>query len=136
MRDSIVKLSLEYLDMGRMRDDLNDASITFTPKVTNPDRVNQFRPISLCNVSYKIIANAITNSVKLVLHDLISEEQSSLVLKRQITDNILVYQEVLHNMRKKQGSKGIMVLKIDLEKVYDRLSWDVIHEALKDAGFN
>ena len=47
---------------------------------------------------------------------MIASNQSSFVPKRQIVDNILIYQDVLHSMRKKKARKGIMVLKIDLEK--------------------
>ena len=39
-------------------------------------------------------------------------------------------QEVLHAMRRKQGKKGYMVIKIDFEKAYDRLRWDFIRDTL------
>lgn len=58
------------------------------------------------------------------------------MLGRQITDNILIYQEVVHSMRNKQGKKGLMILKIDLEKAYGRLNWDFIRHTLKDVGMN
>lgn len=52
-----------------------------------------------------------------------------------ITDNIVVMQELIHSMRKKQGRKGWMLLKIDLKKVYDRLRWDFIKDTLVEASF-
>ncbi|XP_031127611.1 uncharacterized protein LOC116029708 [Ipomoea triloba] len=74
--------------------------------------------------------------LKPILKKLVGQEQSSFVPGRQITDNILLYQEVMHSMRTKQGSKGFMVLKIDLEKSYDRLNWDFIRDTLKDVGMS
>lgn len=47
--------------------------------------------------------------VKLVLQHIIGPEQSSFIHERQITDNIVVYQEVLYNLRKKKGRASYMV---------------------------
>lgn len=82
------------------------------------------------------MTKAMTTRIKGVIRELIGSEQSNFVPERQITDNIVVYQEVLHSMRKKKGNKGYMTLKIDLEKAYDRLSWKFIEDTLKEAGFN
>ncbi|XP_031131957.1 uncharacterized protein LOC116033348 [Ipomoea triloba] len=53
-----------------------------------------------------------------------------------ISDNILVYQEVMHTMRTKRGSTGIMAIKLDFEKAYDRLSWQFVDTILKEIGFS
>lgn len=133
---SITNQALDFLNSGNMPDGLNDTLITLIPKVENPDLASQFRPISLCNVSYKIITKAMTNRIKDAMRNLIGPEQSSFVPGRQISDNVVIYQEVLHTMRKKQGKGGIMAIKIDLEKAYDRLSWEFIENTLSRAGFN
>ena len=52
--------------------------------------------------------------------------------ERQIGDNIVVIQEIMHSMRPKKGKKGWMAIKIDLEKAYDRLKWSFINETLED----
>ena len=65
-----------------------------------------------------------------MLPQLISPIESSFVPGCQITDNVIVMQEVLHSMRRKTGSKGWMAIKLDLEKAYDRLRWDFINETL------
>ena len=98
---------------------LNDTFLTLIPKVPKPERVAQFRPIRLCNVIYKLITKCIVNRLKQVLSDLISPIQSSFVPRRQIADNMIVMQEILHSMRRKTGATGWMAIKLDFEKAYD-----------------
>ncbi|XP_019189720.1 PREDICTED: uncharacterized protein LOC109184127 [Ipomoea nil] len=134
--DSKFELVRDAFTTGRIPEGVNDTLLVLIPKVTTPETVKQFRPISLCNVSYKVITKTITNRLKFILLKIIGPFQSSFVPGRQITDNILVYQEVMHSMRIKKGKSRIMAIKIDLEKAYDRLSWDFINDTLCDAGFN
>nr|GME00746.1 splicing factor 3B subunit 2 [Ipomoea batatas] len=119
-----------------LEEGMNDTLVALIPKISCPTSANNFRPISLCNVIYKIITKALTNRIKPILKKLIGPEQSSFVPGRQITDNILVYQEVLHSMRTRNNGVGHMVLKIDLEKAYDRLDWEFIRDTLTDIGMN
>lgn len=119
-----------------MKPGLNDTLIALIPKVINPELASQFRPISLCNVGYKVITKVMSNIIKSIFQRFVGQHQSSFVPNRQITDNIAIYQEVLHSIRLKKGDKGFMLMKIDLEKAYDRLSWRFIHETLQEVGFN
>lgn len=105
------------------------------PKVSDTEKVAQFRPISLCNANYKIIIKLMTNRINGILNDLIGPEQSSFVPDRQITDNVIIYQEAIHNMHNKKGNLGWMAWKIDLEKAYNRISWEFICDSLHKAGF-
>nr|GMD39368.1 Retrovirus-related Pol polyprotein LINE-1 [Ipomoea batatas] len=54
----------------------------------------------------------------------------------EISDNIVVFQEVMHSMRTKRGHTGYMAIKLDFEKAYDRLSWSFVEATLEEAGFN
>lgn len=123
---SIIKRTKDFMGTGVMPQTLNDTLITLVPKVNNPKKASQFLPISLCNVSYNVITKAMTNHIKEVMRELIGPEHSSFVPEKQIVDNIIVYQEVMHTMRKKKGIKRTMALKIDIGKAYDRLSWNFI----------
>ncbi|XP_074300458.1 uncharacterized protein LOC141631726 [Silene latifolia] len=127
---------IKALEGKGLPEGLNDTHLVLIPKVTNPETISQFRPIGLCNVSYKIISKILANRVKKVLPHLISETQSGFVPGRQITDNIVVFQEAIHSMRKKTGRIGFMAIKIDLEKVYDRLRWSFIRDTLQDMQFS
>ena len=100
--------------------------LVLIPKIKHPELITQLRPTNLCNVYYKVITRTLTNILKEVMPSLVAPNQSSFVPGRQITDNIIIYQEVLHSMRKKNGGRGSMIIEVDLEKAYDRVSWNFI----------
>lgn len=92
---------------GIINPELNAIHITLIPKVENPERLDQFRPISLCNFAYKIISKVLANRLKRWLPVIIAEKQSVFVGGRQIQDNILIVEEILHHMRVKKKEEDI-----------------------------
>lgn len=108
----------------------NETLITLIPKIDNSENIKQFRPVSLCNVSYKIITKIIVNRIRPLIDQIISPNQSSFISCRSTTDNIIITQEILHTLRHKKCKLGGMILKIDLEKAFDRISWDFIFNTL------
>lgn len=68
--------------------------------------VSQFRPIGLCNVVYQLVTKCIFQRPKPILPTLISPMQLSFVPGRQIGDNIIITQEIMHSMHSKKGRKG------------------------------
>ncbi|CAA7055113.1 unnamed protein product [Microthlaspi erraticum] len=76
------------------------------------------------------------NRLKKVIANLIGPAQASFIPGRLSTDNIVVLQEVVHSMRRKKGKKGWMLLKLDLEKAYDRVRWDYLEDTLVASGLS
>ena len=63
--------------------------ITLLPKGNKPrDKIKNWRPISLLNVSYKIISACVTNRIKMVLNNVINWDQKGFIKGRFIGDNI------------------------------------------------
>mgnify|MGYP004711329767 CR=1 FL=1 len=61
-----------FFDFGNLLRATNDTIITLIPKVESPTLVSEFRPISLCNVVYRIIAKVLVNWFKPLLNHRIS----------------------------------------------------------------
>ena len=98
-----------------------------TPKINNPEKVTDYKPISLCNVAYKIASKMVANRMKVVLQDIINENQSEFVAERLIIDNVLVAHELMnHISKKKKGKWGEMAIKLDMSKAYDCVEWDCL----------
>ncbi|XP_059076458.1 secreted RxLR effector protein 78-like [Cryptomeria japonica] len=64
---------------------------------------------------------------------IISSEQHGFTLGREITDNIIMATETIHSMHSSKA-KG-MIIKLDVSKAYDCVSWNFLFEVLKKIGF-
>ena len=73
--------------------------------------------------------------IKLLLGKLISPVQTAFVLGKRGTDNVMIAQELFHALDKKKGKTGFVVIKLDLEKAYDRLEWSFIYIVLQAFHF-
>ena len=122
IKDDVIPAVLDFLNGGELPMGLNDTSITLIPKVRNPVQISQYRPISLCSVLYKIAYKAITNRMRVLINEIISEEQSAFVPTRLITDKVLVAYKSIHAMkRRKKGKNFSCAVKLDMMKAYDRV---------------
>jgi hypothetical protein len=97
----------------------NHTFIALVPKQMGPSMVHHFRPISLCNIIYKVISKILANRLKGLLHHFISPYQSAFVPSRTIQDNSIMAHELLHTLKSKRGRGGLMAVKIDMEKAFD-----------------
>ena len=132
----VTTMCLQVLNGGASVEEINSTFICLIPKIKSPRKVSDFRPISLCNVVYKVITKTIANRLKLVLGDLIEENQSAFVPGRLISDNVLAAFEIMHSMRQKTiGKVGWMALKLDMSKAYDKVEWGFIEAMMSKLGF-
>jgi hypothetical protein len=112
--------------------EVNQTNICLIPKIQQPEYISQFRPISLCNTIYKVVSKVVVERLKEFIPVIISPYQTGFVPGRNIHENIIVAQEMTHSMVKMKGSKGLVAIKVDLSKAYDKLKWDFIWQILKE----
>ncbi|XP_021735024.1 uncharacterized protein LOC110701708 [Chenopodium quinoa] len=104
--------------------EINRTCVVLIPKCNDPKYMKDFRPISCCNVLYKIISKTLANRLKPFLDDIISVNQSAFIPGRLITDNAMVAFEIFHAMKRGgDGRSGLIALKLDMSKAYDRVEW-------------
>ena len=137
IRNVITKTVLDSLNLGIIPPKFNETHIVLVPKIKNPKKIIEFRPISLCNVVYKLASKTLANRLKKVLPKIISDSQSAFVHGRLITDNVLVAFETMHHINQKRGGKiGEMTLKLDMSKAYDRVEWVCLEKIMEKLGFS
>ena len=95
---------LQALNTGVMPRDINNTYICLILKIKNPQKITDYRPISLCNLIYKLISKVLANRLKKILHEVINEAQSAFVLRRHITDNVVWLSKLCIQLVK--GKKG------------------------------
>ena len=78
--------------------EINHANLVLISKKKQPSTPKDYRPISLYNVSYKIISKVLANRLKELLSEIIDKSQSAFVQGRIIFDNIIVAHETIHSM--------------------------------------
>ncbi|KAL0340132.1 UNVERIFIED_CONTAM: putative mitochondrial protein [Sesamum radiatum] len=127
---------LNLLNSFVMPPGMNSTHLVLIPKCKHPETLSQFRPISLCNVVYKIASKTIANRLKDFLDKIISPVQSAFVPGRLITDNILLAFELNHFLNSKaKGGKGWMALKLDVSKAYDKVEWSFLEQVMVKLDF-
>ncbi|XP_074322969.1 uncharacterized protein LOC141659929 [Apium graveolens] len=133
----IFKCCKRWLEECSFPAELNDTNFVLIPKKDVVEIMVDLRPIALCNVLYKILAKVLANRLKVILPDIISENQSAFVPGRNITDNVLLAFELIHYMKQKRGGvEGDVALKLDISKAYDRVDWRYLKYRLSEMGFD
>lgn len=97
----------DFFSKWVLNPELNRTQIILIPKVPHPESLDQFRPISSCNFAYKIISKVLVIRLKQYLPSLISKEQTAFVKGRQIQNNILIVQVILHQLRIRKRRKKV-----------------------------
>ncbi|GJW04065.1 protein LAZ1 [Tanacetum coccineum] len=103
--------------------------------VSTPLKVNDYRPISCCNVIYKCISKILTNRIIDGIKEVVSQNQSAFVPGRRISDNILITQELMHNYHRDRGPPRC-AFKVDIQKAYDTVDLSFLKTILVQFGFH
>jgi hypothetical protein len=119
---------------GKVHSSLNSTFLALIPKENKPMTFGDYRPIALCNLCYKLTAKVNANRLKPILSKSLSSEQLNFLKGRHILDAIGTAQECIHSIKHKKIQE--LILKLDLKKSYDCVSWDFLRLILIKTSFS
>jgi hypothetical protein len=111
---------------------LNFGIITLLPKEKEVKKIQQYRPICMPNVSFKIFTKVLANRLTSVACRITKPSQSAFLPGRYIFEGVVVLHETIHEL-KRNKQKGL-ILKLDFEKAYDKVNWDFLQQVLRMKG--
>eukprot|EP00253_Pinus_taeda_P033497 PITA_33497 len=134
IKKDYVRMVKNIFKKNKMGENTKTSHLALIPKDPNPLSFDRFRPISLCNVSYKIVTKILANILKKLLPSLISENQGGFIPKRQIIDNVILIQEAIHSSinRKERG----IIINLDTANAFDRVNHQFLAEVLRKFGIS
>jgi hypothetical protein len=133
----VIRAVQRFFTDGVMPEGVNDTAIVLIPKKSDPEELKDFRPISLCNVIFKVVSKCLVNRLRPVLHDIISPTQSAFIPGRLITDNALMAFECIHTIQTGSVSRRkFCAYKLDMAKAYDRVDWRFLKGVLAKLSFH
>jgi hypothetical protein len=127
----------KFFSDGIMPEGVNDTTIVLIPKKDDPAELKDFRPISPCNVIFKVVSKCLVNRLRPLLQDIIAPMQSAFIPGRLITDNALIAFECIHAIQTgPDARRKFCVYKLDMAKAYDRVDWRFLEGVLAKLGFH
>lgn len=95
---------------------------------------NDLRLISLSSYINKIISKVIQRRIEKVLHKIISINQTEFIKGKSISENVLLAQEIIRDINKRNKQHNV-VMKLDMAKTYDRVSWIYLTKVMRRFRF-
>ncbi|GBG70462.1 hypothetical protein CBR_g6590 [Chara braunii] len=129
----LVEVYDEVLTGGRLGKGMTHGIISVLFKKGDKAEVRNWRPISLLNVSYKILAKTLARRLARYLPDLIEKDQGAFVQGRSIFNNIVTAIETLEIVQREELDTAGLLL--DLEKAYDKVGWAFTLTTLRRMDF-
>ncbi|KAG7569427.1 Reverse transcriptase domain [Arabidopsis thaliana x Arabidopsis arenosa] len=137
VKDQVISEVTGFFKTGIIPEEWNHTHLCLIPKIPNPNKMTDVRPISLCSVLYKIVSKIISARLKVFLPLIVSPTQSAYVEERSVSDNILIAHEIMHSLRTNEKmSKDFMAFKTDMSKAFDRVEWSFLEGILIALGFD
>ncbi|CAN1812553.1 LINE-1 reverse transcriptase homolog [Linum perenne] len=129
----ITEALIDFSETGFLPKLVCNTFVCLIPKKEDVEDIKDLRPISLVGCRYKVLSKLLTERLKRVMGYLISRNQCAFIGGRQILDASLIVNEVI-DVRKRSGRPGL-VFKLDLEKAYDHVNWELLLTMLDKMGF-
>lgn len=133
IKEEVMQMVKGFFDLSVDITPINQANIVMIPKIAQPQRVEDFRPISIMNAVPKLIAKVLSNRLRGSLPDLISSSQTAFIGGRQISENFNTTRELLHHIS--SSGKCACFVKLDFAKAFDSVNWTYLKSVMMARGF-
>lgn len=114
---------------------ITHTNLVLLPKKKEVVTFSDMRPISLSNFVNKIFSRVVHERLAVLLPNIVSEEQAGFVKGRSIVENVLLTQEIITDIRLRTKAGPNVVIKLDMAKAYDRVSWLFLTKVFRKMGF-
>jgi len=130
-----VMAAVQAFNVGDFRglDKLNNALIVLLPKKVGASFPGDFRPITMIHSFAKLISKILALRLAPKLNELVDMNQNAFIQSRSIQDNFKYVQRAAVLIRKKKVP--MLLIKQDISKAFDTLSWPFLLELLLARGF-
>ncbi|XP_062075417.1 uncharacterized protein LOC133779474 [Humulus lupulus] len=132
--DEVCEAITHCFESGIFPSELHETTLSLIPKVANPSRAVDYRPIACFSTLYKCMSKLICKRLANILPDLIQPNQQAFVKGRSIAHNIMIFQDLIKNYGRATTSSRCAI-KIDLRKAYDMVDWVFLENLLKALKF-
>lgn len=112
---------------------VNSTILPLVPKKVDSLEMKDYRPIACCNVLYKVVSKLLANRLKIILSDIIAENQSAFIKGRLLMENVLLASELVKNYHKDTVTPRAL-MKIDISKAFDSVQWSFVLRSLEALG--
>jgi hypothetical protein len=134
IKDYLMALFKEFHRGSLSLNSLNFGTITLLPKKKDAKAIQQYKPICLLNVSFKIFTKVATNRLTTIAQKIISPTQTAFLPRRNIMEGAVILHETLHELHSKKQDE--IIFRIDFEKAYHMVRWSFLQQTLRIKGFS
>jgi hypothetical protein len=134
IKEDLMRMFLRFQEGNLPLFNLDYGTVILLPEIENAIQIQQYRPICLLNMSFKIFTKVGTNRVVQIAETVIRLTQTAFMPGRHILEGVVILHETIHELHRKKMD-GVL-LKIDFEKAYNKVKWSFLQQALRMKGFH
>ncbi|KAJ4784686.1 reverse transcriptase [Rhynchospora pubera] len=128
---TVVAQLKNVFEIGEVPEDWLRGHVTLIPKSAEPMTPADYRPISVGTILYRLMMKLVANRLRPHIKKVISHEQNAFLKGRNISDNIILVKEILHSFAQRNFKGQNFLLKVDINKAFDKLNWSFLQMAMK-----